>query len=142
LYEEFMMTRRFYRPLSWVLAASLSFAGLMHSAQAGVIGTAELAAPAQTQQSLAGSAQQRLAATLARADVSAALQARGVDLAQAQARVASLSDAEAALMMEQIDSAPAGAGDILGTIVFIFVLLLVTDILGLTKVFPFTRAIR
>jgi hypothetical protein len=41
----------------------------------------------------------------------------------------------------QIDAAPAG-GDVLGVIIFIFVLLLVTDILGFTKIFPFTRSIR
>ncbi|MBC7727858.1 MAG: PA2779 family protein, partial [Microbacteriaceae bacterium] len=42
-----------------------------------------------------------------------------------------------------LDTAPAGAdGGVIGVIVFIFVLLLVTDILGLTKVFPFTRSAR
>ena len=33
-------------------------------------------------------------------------------------------------------------GDVIGVIVFIFVLLLITDILGFTKIFPFTRSIR
>jgi hypothetical protein len=56
--------------------------------------------------------------------------------------VAALTDAEAAQLADQIDQAPAGASDILGVLVFIFVLLLVTDILGLTKVFPFTRSVR
>ena len=44
-------------------------------------------------------------------------------------------------MAAQIDQAPAG-GDALGVIVTIFVVLLITDILGFTKVFPFTRTIR
>ena len=56
--------------------------------------------------------------------------------------MAALTDAEAAHVARQIDTAPAGADGVLGTVVFIFVLLLVTDILGFTKVFPFTRAIR
>jgi hypothetical protein len=43
---------------------------------------------------------------------------------------------------EQIDTAPAAGTDVLGTLVFIFVLLLITDILGFTKIFPFTRSIR
>ena len=34
------------------------------------------------------------------------------------------------------------AGPILGIILTIFVVLLITDILGFTKVFPFTRSIR
>ena len=79
--------------------------------------------------------------TLQRADVVAALQARGVSVDDARARVAALTDAEAAQVAAQIDQAPAG-GDVLGTIVFIFVLLLITDILGFTKIFPFTRSIR
>ena len=53
-----------------------------------------------------------------------------------------LSDAEAAYLADQIDHAPAGGDSLLGVLVFIFVLLLVTDILGLTKVFPFTRSVR
>jgi Na+-transporting methylmalonyl-CoA/oxaloacetate decarboxylase gamma subunit len=65
-----------------------------------------------------------------------------VSPAQVQERVAALTDAEVAQMAQQIDSAPAGANEILGTIVFIFLILLVTDILGLTKVFPFTRSVR
>ena len=41
----------------------------------------------------------------------------------------------------RIDQAPAG-GDILGVLFTVFIVLLVTDILGLTKVFPFTRSVR
>ena len=81
-------------------------------------------------------------AALDRADVAAALQERGVDLEQARARVAALTDDEVAQVAHTIETAPAGASDILGVLVFIFVLLLVTDILGLTKVFPFTRSVR
>ena len=79
---------------------------------------------------------------LTRADVAAALQERGIDLAQAQARVAALTDDEVAHVAHTLDTAPAGASDVLGTIVFIFLLLLITDILGFTKIFPFTRSIR
>ena len=71
-----------------------------------------------------------------------AVQRSGVDPAEVLGRVQALTDAEAQALAAQIDAAPAGASDILGTIVFIFVLLLVTDILGLTKVFPFTRSLR
>ena len=56
-------------------------------------------------------------------------------------RVNALTDAEAAQMAEQIDRAPAG-GDVLGLLFTVFIILLVTDILGLTKVFPFTRPVR
>lgn len=84
----------------------------------------------------------RLDAMLDRADVVAMLQERGVTLQAARERIAAMTEAEVAQMAHAIDTAPAGASDLLGTAVFIFVLLLFTDILGFTKVFPFTRPIR
>jgi len=36
---------------------------------------------------------------------------------------------------------PAG-GEILGILLTVFIVLLITDILGFTKVFPFTRSIQ
>jgi uncharacterized protein DUF6627 len=78
---------------------------------------------------------------LQRADVQARLQAYGVSAADVQARLGALSDDEAADLAARIDSPPAG-GDIVGAIVLIFLVLLLTDILGFTKIFPFTRPIR
>lgn len=82
-----------------------------------------------------------LQALLARADVQAGLAQHGVSADMAAARVAALSDAEAEQLARHIDETPAG-GDILGVIVFVFIVLLITDILGLTKIFPFTRSVR
>jgi hypothetical protein len=130
--------RRTTRWVAAVLAVALSHAGLLQSVQAApLIGTADVAA---AQAPVDGRA--RLEATLARADVIQALQARGVSVDQARERVAALSDAEAAHVADQIDQAPAGSADVIGVIVFIFVLLLITDILGFTKIFPFTRSVR
>jgi hypothetical protein len=75
---------------------------------------------------------------LARADVREQLALWGVDPAQASVRVAGLTDAEVQAMAERIDVMPAG-GDAAGAIVFIFLVLLVTDLLGLTDVFPFVK---
>ncbi|HEX4869602.1 MAG TPA: PA2779 family protein [Moraxellaceae bacterium] len=88
-----------------------------------------------------GQARDRLRDWLARADVQAALERHGVAPALAAQRVAALSDEEALALAGRVDSAPAG-GSVLGAVVFVFLVLLVTDILGLTKVFPFTRSIR
>jgi hypothetical protein len=77
---------------------------------------------------------------LDRADVRAQLEARGVNPAQVKARVAALTDEEAADIAARIDEMPAGG--ILGLILLVFVILLITDILGLTKIFPFTRPVR
>lgn len=137
------MTTRFKRSLAVLLASVTATAGVMHDAQATMIG-AEAVARASAADTVARSVEQARAQVLAafqRSDVAQALVDRGVSLEQAAARVAAMTDDEALLMAQQIDAAPAG-GDILGTLVFLFVLLLVTDILGLTKIFPFTRPVR
>jgi hypothetical protein len=128
------------RWIARLLAVCLSFAGFMTSAQATLVSTEQVAAA----QGITSASAQRdhVLATLERADVAAALQERGIDLDQARARVAALTDDEVAHVAHTLDTAPAGASDVLGVIVFIFVLLLITDILGFTKIFPFTRSIR
>ena len=84
----------------------------------------------------------RVEAMLAREDVRNMLEDRGVSVEQARNRVASLSDEEVSTLAGRMDSLPAGGDGIIGAIVFVFIVLLITDILGLTKVFPFTRSIR
>jgi hypothetical protein len=112
--------------------------GFTQSVNAAIISTEQVVTAAAAEQNRA-----KIAATFERADVQAELQKMGVNTDEARARVAALSDAETASIAHKIDTLPAGAdGGIVGTIVFIFVLLLVTDILGLTKVFPFTKSIR
>lgn len=131
---------RMTRWTTHLAAVCLSFAGFMHSAQATLVSTEQVAAS----EGVRSATEQRahVNAMLDRADVASALAERGVDIVQAKARVAALTDDEVAHVSHTLDTAPAGASDILGTIVFIFVLLLLTDILGFTKIFPFTRSIR
>lgn len=128
--------------LVWALAGCMSFASFPQLALADTIGTEQLAQAEGIALRPADDARALLSSTVARADVAAALQQRGVDPAQVMARVNALSDAEAQALAQRIDAAPAGASDIIGTLVFIFVLLLITDILGFTNIFPFTRSIR
>ncbi|MCI3953327.1 MAG: hypothetical protein K0R53_2827, partial [Burkholderiales bacterium] len=70
------------------------------------------------------------------------MQQLGVDPAAARARVDALTDDEAAQLAGHIDQLPAGADSFWGVLLAIFVILLITDILGLTKIFPFTRSMR
>jgi hypothetical protein len=123
--------------LAHTLITSIVFLGFTQSVQASMIGTEQVANAAVAQQNRA-----KVQLAFARADVQAELQKMGINTGDAAARVAAMTDAEAASVANQIDSLPAGGDGILGTLVFIFVLLLVTDILGLTKVFPFTRSMR
>lgn len=133
------------KPSPWIatlLAASLTFAGSVHAAPGALIGTAQVA-EAQGVVSADAQAEQRRAHVLSyldRPEVAAGLQERGVSADQARERVAALTDAEVEQLAQSLDSAPAGG--VVGAIVFVFVLLLVTDLLGLTKVFPFTRSVR
>ncbi len=88
---------------------------------------------------------ERVAAFLGREDVQKVMVQQGVDPAEAQQRVASLSPSELTKMANSMDQLPAGSGGggaIVGAVVFVFVVLLVTDLLGLTHVFPFVNAQR
>jgi hypothetical protein len=66
----------------------------------------------------------------------------GVDPNEAAARVAVMSDAEVQKIASRIDEMPAGQsaiGALIGAVVLIFIVLLITDLLGLTDVFPFVK---
>ncbi|MEJ6404853.1 PA2779 family protein [Yoonia sp. 2307UL14-13] len=78
---------------------------------------------------------------LQREEIRAEIVRLGVDPAEAEARLAALTDAEVASIMVQMEKDNAGA-DIVGTLFTIFIILLVTDILCLTRIFNFTRCVR
>jgi hypothetical protein len=99
------------------------------------------AAMLSTENALDGN-RERLARMLDRTEVQAQLRAHGVSPGEVKARVAALTDAEAAELAARIDELPAGGIGIVGAIVLVFLVLLVTDILGYTKVFPFTRPVK
>lgn len=107
----------------------------VHSVSAALIGTAELTAPA------ASAERERVRSFLQREDVRVLLQQQGLDAGAALGRVDAMTDAEVQTLAARLDTLPAG-GDVLGILFATFVILLVTDILGFTKVFPFTRPVR
>lgn len=124
------MIRSFKRLVSSLLIVCL--AGLGLPVHAGMLPTQAGAGDADRGQVLN---------VLDRQEVRAALEARGVSPADVKARVAAMSDDEVSQLAGQIDSLPAG-GDILGILLTVFIVLLITDILGFTKIFPFTRSVR
>ena len=123
------MIRRFIASL---LILSLACLGVAAPAQAAMVAT---------DVAVAGAERGRISSLLDRADVRAQLQAYGVDAADVKTRVAAMTDEEAAQLAAQLDSLPTG-GSIVGAIVLVFLVLLITDILGFTKIFPFTRSVR
>ena len=77
-----------------------------------------------------------------RDDIQNYLTNQGIDPLEAKARIDSLSDSEAVKVAEQLEQLPAGGGAIgviIGAALIIFLVLLVTDILGYTDVFPFVN---
>lgn len=128
------LKQRLSRFAAVYLTASIAFMGVLQPAQAAMIGSEQVLAQAT------GAERSQLNAWLDRTDVQDRLQALGVSADDAKARVAALTDAEAQALVQQVDTAPAGG--IIDAIIFVFLVLLVTDILGFTKVFPFTRAAR
>lgn len=79
---------------------------------------------------------------MARQDSQNLLIAKGISPEEAKARIDSLTDAEALMVSQHIESMPAGGnavGIIVGAILLVFIILLITDLLGLTNVFPFVK---
>ena len=79
---------------------------------------------------------------LVRKDVQSALISYDIDPVEAKARIDSLSDAEVQKLYGHFKTLPAGGSDfgiIIGALLVVFIVLLVTDILGYTNVFTFVR---
>jgi len=127
------LMRRIVRTTSALLIVAFACLGLQAPAQAGMVDTGTVLG-----QELAASERARVLAALERQDVQQDLADLGVDPQAARDRVLALSDAEVRQMAGNLDQLPAG-GDALGVVVFIFVLLLITDILGYTDIFPFVK---
>jgi hypothetical protein len=126
----------FKRCIASLLVVCMTLGAFPLSAQAGIVTTDEVLTV-----EAAAANRERVNSFLARADVGQALQAQGLSAEVAAERVKAMSDAEVAQLAGRVDQAPAG-GDVLGLMFTVFIVLLVTDILGLTKVFPFTRPVR
>lgn len=95
-------------------------------------------------QPVAVSSHDKVSQFVAREDVAKTFETLGVDPKMVEQRIALMSDEEVSKISSQIDTLPAGGdfGGIVGAVVFVFIVLLITDILGFTKVFGFTRSAR
>lgn len=71
---------------------------------------------------------------LDREDVRNQMESMGVDPALAAERVSALTDAQLQQLALNIESAPAGSGD-LGIVIAVLVILLLLEILGITNIF-------
>jgi hypothetical protein len=132
--------KRIYRvakPLSIFLAIWVFMISGPSQAMAALVGTERVFDAERVQ-----NARELIHGLMAREEIQAALVREGIDPQEAQARAESLSDAEAVRLAGAIESLPAGGsslGLIVGAILLVFILLLITDIMGYTDVFPFTK---
>jgi hypothetical protein len=134
------MTQQYSQFMRWtsrmVILSMLSMGLPLQSAFAGMVETDQ----AVSHES-AGQDRARINAFIDREDVLAQLQKQGVTAGEAKARVNALTDDEAHKIAGKLDQLPAG-GDVLGIIgvlLFIFIVLLITDVLGFTHFFPSTH---
>ena len=121
------------RFLTAVLAVSILFVSVQPAVNAAIVSTSDLVA---TEQSQIG--REYLLNALEREDVRTALTSQGVYLEMAKARVSSMTDEEVRALNQRMDEMPAG-GSVVGAVVLVFLVLLFTDIMGWTDVFPFAN---
>ena len=126
------LIRNRLKPVSIFLVALMVLLSLPYqSALAALIGTEDL-----MESQRAVEARAYITSVLAREDIQKALMARGIDPIEAQARADSLTDQEAIQFADTMEQLPAGG--LIGYLVGLAVLL-ITDILGFTDIFPFVK---
>lgn len=120
----------FRKAVAGVLALHMGVLGLaVSSAQAATVSTQMQLSAAQ-----GNGLRDQVLQALAQDDVQRQLIARGVDPADARARVAALSDSELADLQRQIDEMPAGSGA-LAVVGIVAIVLLVLDLAGVLNIF-------
>jgi hypothetical protein len=127
--------RRLAKPVVYaVTVGMLALSVHMPAAQAAIVGTEAVVSAQQASQD-----RSRLQDLLSREEVKQQLLAAGADAGQVAARIEALSDEEVHQLAAKMDQLPAGGDSFFGAVVFVFIVLLITDILGLTDIFPFVK---
>jgi len=105
------------------------------SAQAAMITNDIVIAQSQQQD-----ARNELVRTVQREDVRQQLLDLGVSPAAVEDRINMMTPEEIAHLNQQIADLPAG-GDVLGVLLVIFIVFVITDIIGATDIFPFIKPV-
>ena len=126
--------KSFHRTLAPVLSFLLICFSFGH-AQAAVVGNGQIIH--QVQQA---NDRDSLLQTINRADVQEQLLGMGVTTADIESRVNQMTQEEVAQLNQQIDQMPAGGG-VLGIALVVFIVFVVTDVIGATDIFPFIHPV-
>ena len=78
--------------------------------------------------------------TINRIDVQKQLLSMGINGVDLENRIDQMTQGEIAQLNQQIDGLPAGGG-VLGIVVLIFIVFVITDVVGATDIFPFIHSI-
>ena len=125
--------RRFKKITSLLLLVCFISVSFSHSVLAGIVTTTDIVESQALQLD-----KQRIYELLARDDVRSQLIAMGVNPEDAVKRVDSMTDEEVQVFAQNMQELPAG-GDVLGVLLIVFLVLLFTDIMGYTDIFPFVK---
>lgn len=132
------MQRRFMKSISLFLIFSFLLLDFtVQKAKAEMIDTRAIVTMANKE-----NVRERVMSFLDRQDVQQTMEQQGVAADEARKRVAALSDAELMQIARAMDQLPAGGdgfGTLIGAALFVFIVLLITDITGLTHVFSFVN---
>lgn len=79
--------------------------------------------------------------TIKRADVQTQLSSMGVSAVDIETRINQMTHEEIAQLNQHMAELPVGSG-VLGTVVLIFIVLVITDVIGATDIFPFIHPVR
>jgi len=130
--------RRAIKPISIFLIISLVCISMPYGYASAAIIETEIA-----KDSIEGKqARNYILSVLAREEVQAVFTAQGIDSQEAKRRLDSLTDAEVIRFAKEIKQLPAGGGafgTIVGAALIVCLVLLITDIMGFTDVFPFVK---
>lgn len=123
------------RQVGVAIASVAMLGGQLSPAYASMVGTTTVLQQAQHQFD-----REELLGMFDREAVVTQLAELGVDPLAAKARVAALTDEEIRQLNQHLADMPAG-GDILGVALLVFIIFIITDMLGATDIFPFVHSI-
>jgi len=105
-------------------------------AQAAIIANAQLFDQVQH-----ANDKEALLQTINRVDLQEQLLVMGVTTVDIESRINQMTQQEIAQLNQQINELPAG-GDVLGIILIIFIVFVITDVIGATDIFPFIHPVK
>lgn len=127
--------KSFKRTLALILSISM-IALSLGQARAAIIDNDQVIQ--QLQQAIDKDA---LLQTINREDVQEQLLSMGVTTKDIESRINQMTQEEIAQLNKQVKELPAG-GDVLGIIVLVFIIFVITDVIGATDIFPFIHPVK